>query len=136
MRHEASQAGSPQQWMRYAKADLALARAPLPAGGLYEQLCFHAQQAAEKSLKAILVHLALDFPNTHNVQRLIDLLPPEVPRMTWLTAAVRLTDYAVASRYPGESEPVQEDEYRHAISLAEAVVSWAEEYIGVSDAHE
>ena len=40
--------GSSADWLRYAKADLALAQVPLPAGGLYELLCFHAQQAAEK----------------------------------------------------------------------------------------
>ena len=47
--------GSSEDWLRYAKADLALAQVPLPAGGLYELLCFHAQQAAEKSLKAVLM---------------------------------------------------------------------------------
>src|SRR5687768_7678744 len=48
--------GSPEDWLRYAKADLALARVPLPVGGLYALLCFHTQQAVEKSLKAVLIH--------------------------------------------------------------------------------
>jgi HEPN domain-containing protein len=35
-------------WLRYALADLAMAESPLPKGAMYEILCFHAQQAAEK----------------------------------------------------------------------------------------
>jgi HEPN domain-containing protein len=45
--------GSPQEWLAHAQGDLALAGAPLRHGGFYEDLCFHAQQAAEKTLKAI-----------------------------------------------------------------------------------
>jgi HEPN domain-containing protein len=45
--------GLPQEWLARAQGDLALARAPLPEGGFYEDLCFHAQQAAEKALKAL-----------------------------------------------------------------------------------
>ena len=44
-------------------------------------------------------------------------------------AAASLTDYAVAARYPGDFEPVDDTEYREAIRLAEAVVSWAESTI-------
>ena len=40
--------GSSADWLRYARADLALARVRLPQDGLYELLCFHAQQAAGK----------------------------------------------------------------------------------------
>ena len=39
--------------------------------------------------------------------------------------AAILTDYAVSTRYPGDMEPVEEDEYCAAIRLAEATLSWA-----------
>jgi HEPN domain-containing protein len=45
--------GSAEDWLTRAEGDLALARAPLPEGAFHEDLCFHAQQAAEKSLKAV-----------------------------------------------------------------------------------
>lgn len=45
--------GSPDDWLRRARSDLALAKVPLPEGALYEDLCFHAQQAAEKAIKAV-----------------------------------------------------------------------------------
>jgi len=53
MRREGNTNTIPRRWLENARADLALARSPLPLGGLYEHLCFHAQQAAEKSLKAV-----------------------------------------------------------------------------------
>src|SRR6266571_7305717 len=40
----------------------------------YEDSCFDAQQAAEKSLKGMLVHLAIPFPKTHSVADLITLV--------------------------------------------------------------
>ena len=61
MRHE-SGANSPAKWIEHAKADLALASISLPPGVLYELLCFHAQQAAEKAIKAVLIHQGVDFP--------------------------------------------------------------------------
>ena len=45
--------GSAADWLARAKGDLALAEIPLPKGAFYEDLCFHAQQAAEKALKAV-----------------------------------------------------------------------------------
>ncbi|MHB9036025.1 MAG: HEPN domain-containing protein [Armatimonadota bacterium] len=40
-----------------------------------------------------------------------------------------MNPYAVATRYPGESEPVTEDEYRDALRIAESIVSWAEDAV-------
>ena len=118
--------GTPDDWLRYAKADLALARVPLPAGVLYELLCFHAQQAAEKSLKAVLIHHSIAPPRTHNLARLIDLLPTSIPRTPLLTQAARLTVFATSARYPGSEESVAAEEHAEAVRLAQDVVSWAE----------
>ena len=121
--------GSPEDWLRYARSDLDLARA-MPSGGiLLETLCFHAQQAAEKALKGVLVARGSRCPRTHSIGRLLDLLAREAPVPEEVQAAASLTDYAVAARYPGDFEPVDDTEYREAIRLAEAVVSWAESTI-------
>ncbi|HVT02768.1 MAG TPA: HEPN domain-containing protein [Thermoanaerobaculia bacterium] len=45
--------GSAEDWLARARSDLAIARSPLPEGAFLEDLCFHAQQAAEKALKAV-----------------------------------------------------------------------------------
>ena len=121
--------GSAEDWLRYAKSDLELARIEKPEGVLLENLCFHAQQAAEKTLKAVLIFLEIDFPRTHNIRTLLDLLSEAVDVPQEVEESAILTDYAVESRYPMSSEPVDDEEYRQVISLAETVVSWAEKLI-------
>jgi len=123
---EDDRTGGPEAWLRYAHSDLELARLSPPPGVLLEGLCFHAQQAAEKALKAVLVARGMPFPRTHSIGMLVDLLPEGISVPGELQHAASLTDYAVISRYPGVSEPVDEEECREAIRLAEAVLSWAE----------
>lgn len=65
----------PQSWLRRARSNLARARAGRPtAEVLYEDLCFDAQQAAEKAVKGVLVARQRDFPKTHVVERLLALV--------------------------------------------------------------
>lgn len=127
MRREIDDVGSPQAWMRYAKVDLDFAKIVLTERGLYEPLCFHAQQAAEKAIKAVLIQFQVDFPPTHNLQKLVDLLPRGVARTPALIEASELSPYAVSTRYPRYEEAMDEAEYREAVRRAEAVVAWAEE---------
>jgi HEPN domain-containing protein len=54
-----SASASALAWLSRARGDLALARAPLPQGGYLDDLCYHAQQAAEKALKAVHIHQGL-----------------------------------------------------------------------------
>jgi len=121
--------GSPAAWLRYARSDLALSKQSAAPGVLRETLCFHAQQAVEKSVKAVLIHFGVAFPKVHSIERLIDLLPPGVARTDDLVAAGQLTAYATIFRYPGEHEPVTEEQYRQAVRLAEAGVVWAQEHL-------
>jgi len=120
----------PAEWMRYAKSDLALSKAPVSGDVLLENLCFHAQQAVEKSIKAVLITKGIPFPKTHNIDTLIGLLPGDVPVPPDDAKAVELTEYAVMLRYPGVNEPVTEEEYHETVRLAESVVKWAEGVIG------
>ncbi len=122
--------GSPVEWLARAKGDLALARAPLPAGGFYEDLCFHAQQAAEKAIKAVYRRHGWTFRYVHSIEELLTGLRQsglKVPEQ--LDESVILTDYAFATRYPGTEEPVSREEYERAVELAEAVLAWAEQEI-------
>jgi HEPN domain-containing protein len=61
MQHDGLKPGSAHDWLRHAKSDLAVATQTKNADILLETLCFHAQQAAEKSLKAVLLHNAVKF---------------------------------------------------------------------------
>ncbi len=54
----------PREWLVRAKSNLALARADT-VGALLEDLCFEAQQVAEKAVKAVFVHRGVTFPFIH-----------------------------------------------------------------------
>ena len=94
-------------------------------GILYEDLCFDCQQVVEKSLKALLVHIGVDFPWTHSIAELIELIEKtgiDIPEE--IKDSVILTAYAVNTRYPGDYEFVDEEEYREAVRIAERVYRW------------
>ena len=84
--------GSPADWLRYAHSDLELANIKRPPNVLLEGLCFHAHQAAEKALKAVLVDKGIPFSKTHNIRTLIDLLPKEFTPPPEVEDAAKLTD--------------------------------------------
>ncbi len=120
----------PREWLNRARSNLVQARARVE--GVYlEDMCFAAQQAAEKAIKAVLVLNGVGFPYIHDIANLLELVlaktrcdvPPEVRR------AARLTRYAVVTRYPGWLEPITEGQYEEAITIAETTVRWAEDII-------
>ena len=87
-------------------------------------------QAAEKAIKAVLIHLEVRFPFVHNLAQLLGLVERAgLVVSESLMRAVILSDYAVEARYPGIAEPVTEPEYEEVIVLAEQVVQWAERAI-------
>ena len=121
--------GSPADWLRYARSDLELAGINRPEEVLFEELCFHAQQAAEKALKAVLIAKSISPPKTHNIRMLLDIISQVTIAPREVEDAAALTDYAVTTRYPGDFEPVGEEEYREALKMAKTVVIWAEEAV-------
>ncbi len=126
MPHNRIAPGSPEDWLRHARSDLELSRQNNGDNILPESLCFHAQQAVEKSLKAVLILQGIEFPKTHNIQVLIDLLPLNTVPDEEISEISGLTEYAVSFRYPGDNEPITEEEYNTAVTLADLTVKWAE----------
>lgn len=115
----------PLEWLRHANSDLQLARIGHAPGVMLEELCFHAQQATEKAIKALLVLKSVDFGKTHNIDVLLELLPPDISIPSAVEKSVALTKYAVETRYPGTYDDVTEEDYAEALKLAEVVVEWA-----------
>ncbi|MEI7833325.1 MAG: HEPN domain-containing protein [bacterium] len=113
------------EWLKYAKADIAMAEIPLPANGMYEHLCFHAQQTAEKAIKAVLIANGINFPKTHNIEFLLTLLPDDISCATLPEKSYKLTGYATIFRYPGEEEPVSQDDYQELLVIARGILTWA-----------
>ncbi len=109
-------------WMSYADEDLGLANyaMKMPGSRPYRLIAYHAQQCAEKYLKAYLVYHDIDFPYTHDIQKLLDLCGSH----KWIKKikdAEELTPYTISARYPGMDEPVTEEEAHHAVDLASKV---------------
>jgi HEPN domain-containing protein len=110
------------EWIAKAEGDYATAGRELRARRRpnYDAVCFHAQQTAEKYLKAFLQEQGADFPKTHSLIELLQLVAPldasfELQR----DVLIRLERYAVRYRYPGESADL--DEARSAFKSAQAV---------------
>ena len=113
----------PREWMNRARSNLA--RAKLWAAGVYlEDLCFDAEQAAEKAIKELLLSSGIHDPFIHDLAALFSLLEesgtdvrPEV-----FDAAI-LTRCSVAGRYPGPTRPVTEEDRREAVEPADLGVT-------------
>ena len=117
----------PREWMNRARSNLALAKKRTPDVYL-EDLCFEAQQAAEKAIKALMIARSIEFPYVHDLGRLLSLLDGAgcaVPERVWRVE--ELTRYAVTTRYPDVGHPVSAQQYIDAVEIAENVVRWAEE---------
>lgn len=68
----------------------------------FSAVCFHAQQAVEKATKALLVNFGVDFPRTHDLKFLLDLLKSITSVFNGLEETlVNLSVSAVEVRYPG-----------------------------------
>ncbi|MGQ9623718.1 MAG: HEPN domain-containing protein [Candidatus Caldatribacteriaceae bacterium] len=119
----------PHEWLNRAWSNLLRAK-HLLEGVYLEDLCFDAQQAAEKAVKAVLIYLGVRFPRTHDLAELLTLVEKAgQPVPERIRRASILMPYAVESRYPGLSEPVSREEYEEAVAIAEEVVRWAEEVV-------
>ena len=112
--------------MARARSALAIAARPPDVPIMLEDLCFQAQQAAEKAMKAVCRERSIPFGFTHDLGELADLLdenggaiPEEVDN------AVILTRYAAQTRYPGLQPPLTEADWREAVDLAMGVARWA-----------
>jgi HEPN domain-containing protein len=95
-----------REWVEKAEADLATAARELRVrkSPNYDAVCFHAQQGAEKYLKAVLHARAIAFAKTHNLVALLDLALALEPSWEIMRTDLRdLTTMAVGFRYPGRS---------------------------------
>jgi len=92
-----------QRWLRYAREDLTAAEALIAQEAVAPRhVCWLAQQAAEKALKAVLVFLQIDFPRRHDLDALRNLIPMGWSLKEKHRDLALLTEWAVEARYPGE----------------------------------
>jgi HEPN domain-containing protein len=121
------------EWLAKAADDLEAAGRALRPEPVCWVAAFHAQQAAEKLLKALLTRHRVEFERTHNIDYLLDLCVLVEPRMEALRASAnQLTDYAVDSRHPlPRSEPTL-SEAKEAIETAKKVRTIVQELLAAA----
>ncbi len=110
------------RWLRYAREDLLAAEAMLGKQNFWPRhACWLAQQAAEKALKAVLVHQQIDFPRRHDLDEQRNLIPEGWQVKANHPDLAALTQWAVESRYPGDWSDATEEEARMAVAQARLV---------------
>jgi HEPN domain-containing protein len=119
-----------ESWLGKAGDDLAIAELVLNSEiGVEWAACFHAQQAAEKAVKAVLVHLGVDFPKSHRLDLLAGLLPESTDVGFDIDALTELAPWAVAGRYPEDVENPTATEAHRLVGLAQTAVEHAHRQI-------
>ena len=110
-------------WVEKAEHDLAAAAHLLTLGDTcpFDVVCFHAQQTAEKYLKALLVARASDFPKTHDLVVLARHLGAVPPAELDPAALPSLNRYSTEARYPGEWDPITRDDAERALATARGI---------------
>jgi HEPN domain-containing protein len=110
-------------WVRKADQDLTAAESLLRnEEGLPEIVAFHAQQSAEKYLKALLAWRQVEFPKTHDIRELLELARPSDSSIAdSLADAARLTPFGVETRYPADAPALLPGEEKQALDIARRV---------------
>ena len=118
-------------WVAYAEEDLAIAKSALRRKKpITTAACFHAQQCAEKFLKAALISKGKDFPKTHDLLAL-NTLCEQAGIFLGLSLAQlsELSAYASRARYPGDEPTI--DEAGRAMEIAKAVQRFVRKWLGI-----
>jgi len=102
------------RWLRFSAEDLDVAkRLRANRSSAPRFVCWHSQQAAEKALKAALTIEYIDYPYTHDLNALRNLLPGSWSVRVDHPDLTELSQWAVEARYPGEwAEATEADAIR------------------------
>jgi len=96
----------------------------------YDAVCFHAQQCAEKYLKAFLLQRQIPFRPIHDLEVLLGSTIPVSPEFEFVRdLLLLLNDYAVDIRYPGEV--ATKDEAHAAIKAIRTVRTFVRQRLGL-----
>ena len=115
-----------ESWIDRAKSSYELSKATISNNIYFEDLCYQAQQAVEKSLKGLLIYYGVEPEFTHNIGRLLNELEKFTEIAENIREAMDLTNYAVQTRYPGEYDDITKEEYEKAVKIAKSCLDWVE----------
>jgi HEPN domain-containing protein len=118
-----------EEWLKRARSSLELAKVSDNESIYYEDLCFQAQQSAEKGLKGLLIFYEVEPEKTHNLFILLQQLEKCTEIDEEIKQVIKLNNFAVQTRYPGDYVKIEKDEYEQTIIIAEKCLKWIEEII-------
>ena len=111
-----------RQWVEKAEHDLLNIRNNLAASDIpWDTVCFHAQQCAEKYVKALLVCRRVEVPRTHDLRLLLQRVPADLLLAVDVSRVLRLNRYTIEARYPGDWEPITPQEGESAVAITQEV---------------
>jgi HEPN domain-containing protein len=120
-------------WLRFASEDLQMAEFALEEQ-IYNQVCFHSQQCAEKSVKGLLLAQGISPPRTHSLGDLLPLLKRNPFRLAQLN--IQLLDrFYIPTRYPDALPGALPDglpgynDAIEAISIAREILASAQAFV-------
>lgn len=112
--------------LKIARGDLGSAR-DLSKGteGRPENVCYIAEQCIEKCLKAVVCFLGKPVPHTHDLEAIVQLIPPQnsPPDAEQLGT---FTEYATVRRYEEGYEILSNEDLKNVIELASNILRWAQ----------
>jgi len=115
--------GEARRWLRFAAEDLRAAGTLLRETQIPPRhVCWLAQQAAEKAIKAALVFLQIEFPKTHDLDALRNLVPEDWTVRQAFPDLAELTEWSVEARYPGDWPEATADDARGSLDEARRVL--------------
>jgi len=113
-------------WLDIARDDLRAGEKALSGDDpLPRDACFHAQQAAEKYLKAYLVFRGFHPRRTHDLELLLEECADFDPRFRGLAAACEfLNPFAIEARYPSRIAEYTVEQAGRGLDLAERIAEF------------
>ncbi len=116
-----------EEWLEYARNDLAFARDAL-RDPFYSYVCILAQQAVEKAMKGYLVFLNKSYPRGHGLIELLRLMNVE-----WLdshrSSLKKLSEFYVPLRYPDAAGALPDGPPNETVAVK--ALQWAEEIVSL-----
>ena len=117
-----------ESWIDRAKSSIEIAVTRNSELVYYEDLCYQAQQAAEKAIKGMLIYYNAEPQFTHNIGILLEDLQAFV-NIDEIKETIKLTKYAVQTRYPGEYDDITKKDYEESIKITKKCLEWVQNKI-------
>jgi HEPN domain-containing protein len=122
-----------ETWLDRAKSSFEIAKTRHSNLVYYEDLCYQAQQAVEKAIKGLLIYYGVEPQFTHNIGVLLEELRAYVNISNEIKETIKLTKYAIQTRYPGKYDDITKEDYEESIRIAKQCLDWAQSIINENE---